>query len=219
MTRNHLLKIYEMCKSKVAESLSNATFCAITTNLCKSRSTQSFLSVTAHYINTENFTSKSCVLETVHLTTNHTGENIALELQRVTKEWNTHDKVAFAVTDSASNMNVAIRMTKWNHLPCLAHTLNLIVQGAIASDVNLSGLQTQCRTIVAYFHRCVKASDRLVNIQKQLNIPQNKLIQEVETRWNSTFYMFQKYIEQHNAIITTLCLLDRKDLCLNNTVA
>lgn len=89
-----------------------------------------------------------------------------------------------------------------------AHTLNLIVQGATATDVNLSALKTQCNTIVAYFHRSVKASDRLVNIQKRLNIPQNKLIQEVETRLNSICNMFQKinsYIERHNAITTTLC--------------
>ena len=28
--------------------------------------------------------------------------------------------------------------------------------------------------------------------------------------------MFQQYLEQHNAITTTLCSLDKKDLCLDN---
>uniref|UniRef100_A0A1X7U6N5 hAT-like transposase RNase-H fold domain-containing protein n=1 Tax=Amphimedon queenslandica TaxID=400682 RepID=A0A1X7U6N5_AMPQE len=102
-------------------------------------------------------------------------------------------------------MNLALRITKWSHLPRFAHTLNLIVQGAIAADDQLSSLETKCKHIVSYFHRSVT-----------LNLPTHKLIQEVETRWNSTFYMFQQYLEQHNAITTTLCLLDKKYLCLDN---
>ena len=155
-------------------------------------------------------------METVCLRTDHTGENIAAELQRVATAWNLQDKVVCGVTDSASNMNLALRITKWSHLPCFAHTLNLIVQGAIAADDQLSSLEAKCKHIVSYFHRSVKASDRLATVQKQLNLPTHKLIQEVETRWNSTFYMFQQYLEQHNAITTTLCLLDKKDLCLDN---
>ena len=219
ITRNHLPMLYSTCKSQLMESLSKTEFCAVTTDIWTSRSTQSFLSVTAHYIDNEKSpcASKSCILETVCLKVDHTGENIAGQLLRVTEEWSLRNKVICAVTDSASNMNLAIRTTRWNHLPCFAHTLNLIVQGAIAADEQLSTLQAQCKKIVSFFHRSVKASDRLASVQNQLDLPANKLIQEVETRWNSTFYMFQRYLQQHNAITTTLCLLDRKDLCLNNT--
>lgn len=198
-----------------------SAFCAFTTDLWTSRATQGFLTVTIHYIEVEGEVegvccSKSSVLETVCLRTDHTGENIAAELQRVATAWNLQDKVVCGVTDSASNMNLALKITKWSHLPCFAHTLNLIVQGAFAADDQLSSLQVKCKHIVSYFHRSVKASDRLATVQKQLNLPTHKLIEEVETRWNSTFYMFQRYLEQHNAITTTLCLLDKKDLCLDN---
>ena len=94
------------------------------------------MTVTIHYIEVEVEVegvccSKSSVLETVCLRTDHTGENIAAELQRVATGWNLHDKFVCSVTDSASNMNLALRITKWSHLPCFAHTLNLIVQGAL----------------------------------------------------------------------------------------
>ena len=221
ITRDLIPKLHSTCKSQLAKSLSKAAFCAFTTDLWTSRATQGFLTVTIHYIEIEGEVegiccSKSSVLETVCLRTDHTGENIAAELQRVATAWNLQDKVVCSVTDSASNMNLALRITKWSHLPCFAHTLNLIVQGAIAADDQLSSLQAKCKHIVSYFHRSVKASDRLATVQKQLNLPTHKLIQEVETRWNSTFYMFQRYLEQHNAITTTLCLLDKKDLCLDN---
>ena len=48
--------------------------------------------------------------------------------------------------------------------------------------------------------------------QTRLNLPNHKLIQQVDMRWNSTYYMVQRYLEQHEAIKTTLCLLDRNDL-------
>ena len=48
-------------------------------------------------------------------------------------------------------------------------------------------------------------------IQERLNISIHKLI-HVETRWNSVFYMLKRYLEQEEAICTTLCLLDRSDL-------
>ena len=221
ITRDLIPKLHSTCKSQLAKSLSKAAFCAFTTDLWTSRATQGFLTVTIHYIEVEGEVegvccSKSSVLETVCLRTDHTGENIAAELQRVATAWNLQDKVVCGVTDSASNMNLALKITKWSHLPCFAHTLNLIVQGAFAADDQLSSLQAKCKHIVSYFHRSVKASDQLATVQKQLNLPTHKLIKEVETRWNSTFYMFQRYLEQHNAITTTLCLLDKKDLCLDN---
>ena len=48
-----------------------------------------------------------------------------------------------------------------------AHTLNLIVHGAIAADEGVTILQKKCKNIVSYFHRSVKAADKLSSIQTQ----------------------------------------------------
>ena len=62
----------------------------------------------------------------------------------------------------------------------------------------------------------MKASDRILEIQQQQNIPEHKLIQEVQTRWNSTFYMLERMIVQHHAVTTVLCLPGKHEMCLSS---
>ena len=101
-------------------------------------------------------------------------------------------------------------------MPCFAHTLNLVVEDSLKVDPQLSEIQKKCRDIVSYFHRSSKATDKLVSIQNRLKIDNHKLIQDVETRWNSVFYIFERLIEQHEAVTTTLCLLNKNSLCLDS---
>ncbi|XP_045105184.1 zinc finger BED domain-containing protein 4-like [Portunus trituberculatus] len=46
--------------------------------------------------------------------------------------------------------------------------------------------------------------------------PVKKLIQDVETRWNSTYHMLERFVQQSNLVTTTLCLLGKNYLCLSN---
>ena len=147
--------------------------------------------------------------------TDDTAENLATELSSVTNEWEITDKIVCVVTDNASNIVAAVRLNGWKHMPCFAHMLNLIVQDSINGDSQLTGIQKKCRNILSYFHRSSKATNKLVTIQSRLKLEPHKLIQDVETRWNSLFYMFERMIEQHEAVTTTLCLLDKNNLCLN----
>ena len=103
------------------------------------------------------------------------------------------------------------------HVPFFAHTLNLAVSEAIKADTKIHQLRKSCRDIVSFFHRSVKASENLKEIQLQLGIPENKLIQEVETRWNSNYHMFERITEEHQAITTALCLSGRSAMCLSSS--
>ena len=94
-------------------------------------------------------------------------------------------------------MTAAVRLTPWKHLPCFAHTLNLIVQNAINSDEALVELRRRCRNILIFFKKSVRASDKLKDIQKESGRDGKKFIQEVETKWNSTFYMFQAIVDEY----------------------
>lgn len=67
----------------------------------------------------------------------------------------------------------------------------------------ITQLRTKCRDLVTYFKKSVLASGTLTEIQKRLGVSQHKVIQEVETRWNSTYSMFERLIEQEQAITLT----------------
>ena len=77
------------------------------------------------------------------------------------------------VTDNAANVVAAVRHTGWTHVPFFAHTLNLSVSEAIKADTKIHQLRKSCRDIVSFFHRSVKASENLKEIQLQLGIPEN----------------------------------------------
>lgn len=98
-------------------------------------------------------------LNTYQVTSSHTAQNISLELMNVTDMWNITSKVVCVVTDNASNMTAAVKLTPWLHLPCFAHTLNLIVQSSLSSySSELVNLRQKCRNIVTYFKRIVQAN-------------------------------------------------------------
>lgn len=56
------------------------------------------------------------------------------------------------------------------------------------------------RRIATHFNHSSLACDKLIKIQKELNTDQKKIIQDVQTRWNSTFYMLKRLNELKRCI-------------------
>ena len=207
---------YTSAREKLFQQLRDVKTCSVTTDFWSSSNAQSYITVTCHFLN-EDWVLQSCVLATYQVTIRHTAENIAAELKQIANEWGVNDKICCIVTDNAANMIAAARLTGWRHLPCFAHTLNLIVQESTEKDIELSKLRQKCRQIVTYFKQSVKARDKLSEVQKQMGGEEKKLIRDVVTRWNSSFYMYERLIEQYKEVNTTLCFLDNSQLCLSST--
>ena len=210
-SRRHIMRsllpdMYTTRAGEIKRELLQISHVALTSDLWTSRTTESYLTITCHFV-TSTWELKSLVLETFGFKKDHTAENIAASFQKIAEEWGISRKVVAMVTDNAANVVAAVRHTGWTHVPCFAHTLNLVVSEAIKADTKIHQLRKSCRDIVSFFHHSVKASEKLKEIQLKLGIPETKLIQEVETRWNSTYFMSERITEQHQAITTALCNL------------
>nr|XP_054590948.1 uncharacterized protein LOC129154767 [Nothobranchius furzeri] len=112
-------------------------------------------------------------------------------------------------------MVAAVHKAGWRHHPCFAHTLNLIVKASLKAVPEVVQVLEKCSAIVSYFHHSSKATEKLRDIQQQLKVAEHKLIQSVETCWNSVCSMLERLGEQNEAVTTALCLLGKNTLCLN----
>ncbi|KAJ8358823.1 hypothetical protein SKAU_G00153480 [Synaphobranchus kaupii] len=86
---------------------------------------------------------------------------------------------------------------------CAGHTLQLCIAGAIKHDPVLRTVAAS-RRLVGHFKRSAKATAALRDKQKQQNLPEHKLIQDVATRWNSTCFMLERLVEQRWAVAAVL---------------
>ncbi|KAI4795310.1 hypothetical protein KUCAC02_031495 [Chaenocephalus aceratus] len=190
-------RLYDREHASLQARVKEATAVCLTTDCWTSRTTTSFKSVTCHFI--ENYNTVACLLDCFEFRDRHTSENLAGELLRVAKEWDIENKVACCVSDNAANITKAIKLLKWTHHPCLAHTINLKVMKPTLDKV---------KGMVEFFHKSTRATEKLKSTQRQMDMPELRLKQDCVTRWNSTLYMLNRVLESKDAVISTLALIN-----------
>nr|CAI5826378.1 unnamed protein product [Callosobruchus analis] len=145
----------------------------------------SFIAVTSHFINDE-YELKSILLECSVLMGHHTSQNLATTLQRIVMDWGIGEKVLLAVFDNADAL----------------------------SDPAVGNLLSKVRTVVGHFKWSSISTQKFIDYQKQTN-PETealKLIQDVPTRWNSTFYMLERFTKLENDVKSTTAILNNNNI-------
>ena len=183
ITRKLLFDCYRDTFQKVTVLIESIESVCLTIDTWTSATTENYLAVTAHFLNRD-FKMESCLLDCSKLGERHTQENFKQELTRITKEWKIEDKVVLIVTDNAANTVNAVKLAKFKHLPCFAHTLSLGIQ-------KLKTLRQKVKAIIEHFHRSTAAAEKFASLQSQINPdkPALKLKNDVLARWNSTYGM------------------------------
>ena len=177
-------KMYAEKRELLKADLVTAKKVAITTDAWTSLTTESYVTVTCHYVG-DDWDLKTAVLETRSSDERHTAENIAAHLRAVTEEWGVQDKVVACVHDNARNMVLANQqLLQWESVPCFAHTLQLAINDGF-KNVNNNRVVAACSKLISHFHHSTVASNALKIKQALQNLPTHKLIQYCRTRWNS----------------------------------
>ncbi|KAJ4438424.1 hypothetical protein ANN_14369 [Periplaneta americana] len=176
ITTTLLPAAYEQCKNVVLEKVSSARNVCLTTDCWTSKSIESYIALTAHYIN-EKLQLDSVLLDCSQINGPHTSSNLAATIKKITDRFNLSDKVSIVVTDNAANMkNAVINELKWKYFGSSS------------------------------------ATEKLFTYQRNsgVGVPK-KLLKDVVTRWNSTFYMLQRLEELEEPVKATIALIN-KDL-------
>lgn len=189
--------------------MSNVKAVTLTTDCWTSSNTENFLAVTAHFL-THDFVIKHMVLGCEAFGERHTGENLGNAIKKIIDEWELQNKILIVVSDNASNIKKAVKdILQLRHFGCYAHSINLIAHDSLVHAIEILD---KIKKIVGYFRRSSFAMAKLLEQQKHLKIiPTKKLIQDVVTRWNSTYYMTERFVELEEPIRTTMALI-RHDL-------
>jgi len=84
---------------------------------------------------------------------------------------------------------------------CVEHTLQLRVKRGLTSQRHLESALALCRKIATHFSHSTRAKEKLRELQRTLQLPEHAIIQDVQTRWNSTFYMIGSLLKQKLALV------------------
>ena len=155
---------------------------------------------------------ESKTLETKEFFDSHTGINIAGELQSILSEWNLDPTMLSGITtDNGSNIVLATSILNWPRIACFSHTLQLAVEAA--TDLQqLSRALGCCRCLVGHFNHSYNSCYILKKKQVDLQHKTLSLIQDVQTRWNSTYFMAERIINQQQPLCAALLELKKGEL-------
>ncbi|CAB3231247.1 unnamed protein product [Arctia plantaginis] len=194
--------LYVACKAEVATLMQNVKRVCITTDSWTSLTMDSYLSVVAHFM--IDYELKSVLLHCEHFSDSHTSESsLARALETVAQEWQISDKITLAVSDNTQNISNAIKEVGWPFFGCFLDKLNLVVEKAL--DV-INFLVDKVKRIVAHFKKSHNATESLIKYQTDFEKKSIalQLIQSVPTRWNSVFYMLQRFIQLQGALLAVI---------------
>lgn len=197
-------KKYEEIKGKLKNTLKEADTIALTTDIwkCCHRGV-SWGDVPLSWERLENN------LTTMPLEERHTAANIAEWLEDVIAKFDIPpEKIKAVVHDNGANIVAAVKILaekyKWASVRCAGHTLNLVVQNALKSNQSISRCVAAARCLVEHFKKSELAYTKLKDKQQQMGTASHMLVQDVSTRWNSTFHMLSRLLEQRWPITAAL---------------
>ncbi|KAJ3654653.1 hypothetical protein Zmor_013827 [Zophobas morio] len=194
-------ELYGKVAHKVKELIEKFDYMAFTSDIWSDPSSNaSLLTLTCHGI-AENFDRSLIILKCETFDDRHIGDIIAEKFDKMLTEWNiSKEQVHCIIRDESSNMKRAMRLAVFNDLDCAVHKMQLAIRSGLQSQENITVVKQKCKKILTHFNHSTIAQKQLQKIQDRLNQPHLRVFQDCVTRWNSTFYMFERFLKVKDAL-------------------
>ncbi|KAE8296696.1 Zinc finger BED domain-containing protein 4 [Larimichthys crocea] len=162
-----LPELHRVVYSHVEKLIAEAVSISFTTDIWSSSVSQvSMLSLTAQWLDND-FVLKKSVLHSQECRGSHTAEAIASAFEGMFETWKIpKENVHVVVRDNARNIAKAASEFGVPSLPCMAHTLQLAVNGGALSQRSIADALAVGRRVVGHFKHSPLAYSRFEDIQK-----------------------------------------------------
>ena len=102
------------------------------------------------------------------------------------------DRQHILVRDGASNMALELQLADISSVHCFLHILDLVIKDSILSQRAIIDLCAKVRQIATHFNHSSLARKNIKNRQAEQGIQLPLFpVQDVSTRWNSTYLMLE----------------------------
>jgi hypothetical protein len=174
---------------------------AFTTDTWTSDCNESYAAFVAHWVN-DDFELQSTCLNCSHFPGSHTADLVAKKIIESVEKYDIYpSKVACIVTDNEATMNCMANQLPYNWMGCFDHLLETITGVMFNSDKQI---MTNARALISHFNHSSQAEGKLKALQSSLYPDQQPitLIQDVSTRWWSTWLMCERLIKLETCLDT-----------------
>ena len=174
-----------------------------------------YVGLLVNYINKDWRRAKIC-LACGSFDQSHTGQNLATWVENECDSWGITESVGVVTTDTASNMYKMMQYLPFHfsHGDCINHVMQLVINDELLKKPSVKNLVKVCRHICTFSNQSVQLSQFIV--KKQIEAGKEKrgclnLLQDVVTRWNSTFLMLQRFLQLQPVMRSVLLDQDWKN--------
>lgn len=107
-------------------------------------------------------------------------------------------------TDSAPNMVRSVQLLGVDRVPCVAHAIHNMVQHVLVNSPELLDNIEKIKAIVTYFKQNTTAKCKLDERRKNECEKIRALTLSVSTRWNSEYFMIERFFEQRSELAAVI---------------
>ncbi|XP_058164950.1 zinc finger BED domain-containing protein 4 [Dasypus novemcinctus] len=209
-SRTAIPGMYDQVRQVVLAHLKEAESGVVhfTSGVWMSSPTREFLTLTAHWVALESSVRPQCgerrrsaLLDVSPVECDCSGSSLQRQLEGRWEAWVTSMglQVGITVTDNAS-IGKALSDGARASVPCFSHTVSLVVSEAIKSQRLVQSVLSVARKVCERVQRSPRARERLAELQREHALPQHHLLQDVPSRWSTSFRMLERLVEQKRAV-------------------